>query len=97
MIAGANLIMEDFRLRRAVEDIKPYAKAAPVFAKLVELTGQLLEPDRQDREELLLDAITLLDALLCTQALTGADEPELASGTTDDGDGKKTSAAWRRI
>ena len=73
MIAGTNLVMEDFRLRRAVEDIKPYAKAAPVFAKIAELTGQLLEPDREDREELLLDAITLLDALLCTQAMTGAD------------------------
>ena len=27
MIAGTNLVMEDFRLKRAVEDIKPYAKA----------------------------------------------------------------------
>ena len=81
MIAGTNLVMEDFRLRRAVEDIKPYAKAAPVFAKLAELTGQLLEPDRDDREELLLDAITLLDALLCTQAMVRADEPVPAGST----------------
>lgn len=88
MIAGTNLVMEDFRLRRAVEDIKPYAKAAPVFAKLAELTGQLLEPDREDREELLLDAITLLDALLCTQAMTGADEPALAGGRADGGAGE---------
>lgn len=83
MIAGTNLVMEDFRLRRAVEDIEPYAKAAPVFAKIAELTGQLLEPDRENREELLLDAITLLDALLCTQAMTGADEPALAGGGAD--------------
>lgn len=83
MIAGTNLVMEDFRLRRAVEDIKPYAKAAPVFAKLAELTGQLLEPDRDDREELLLDAITLLDALLCTQAMVRADEPVPAGSTAD--------------
>ncbi len=88
MIAGTNLVMEDFRLRRAVEDIKPYAKAAPVFAKLAELTGQLLEPDRDDREELLLDSITLLDALLCTQAMVGADEPATAGSTTDADAGK---------
>ena len=94
MIAGTNLVMEDFRLRRAVEDIKPYAKAAPVFAKLAELTGQLLEPDRDDREELLLDAITLLDALLCTQAMVRADEPVPAGSTAA---GKKTSTAWRYI
>ena len=93
MIAGTNLVMEDFRLRRAVEDIKPYAKAAPVFAKLAELTGQLLEPDRDDREELLLDAITLLDALLCTQAMVRADEPVPAGSRA----GKKTSTAWRYI
>ncbi len=86
MIAGTNLIMEDFRLKRAVEDIKPYAKAAPVFAKLAELTGQLLEPDRDDREELLLDAITLLDALLCTQAMVGADEPALADAKAEEND-----------
>lgn len=68
MIAGTGLLAEDFRLKRAVEGIRPFAKAAPVFAKISELAEQLFEEERDNKEEILLDAITLLDALLCTQA-----------------------------
>lgn len=68
MIAGTELIGEDFRLKRAVQAIKPLEKASPVFAKIGQLTASLSDPACEDRAGLLLDAITLLDAVLCTQA-----------------------------
>lgn len=67
MIAGTNLLAEDFRLKRAAEDMKPLAQASPVFAKISELTGDLLSDKQEDKEGVLLDVITLVDAVLCTQ------------------------------
>lgn len=66
-IAGTNLLSEDFRLKRAVEAIQPLEAASPVFAKIGALARELLSPGQADREGTLLDAITLVDALLCTQ------------------------------
>ena len=44
-IAGTSLLSEDFRLKRAYEAFKPLEAASPVFAKLGQLTTQLLAPD----------------------------------------------------
>lgn len=66
-IAGTNLLSEDFRLKRAVEAIQPLEAASPVFAKIGELARGLLSSEQTDREGALLDTITLVDALLCTQ------------------------------
>lgn len=66
-IAGTNLLSEDFRLKRAVEAIQPLEAASPVFAKIGELARGLLSSEQADREGALLDTITLVDALLCTQ------------------------------
>lgn len=66
-IAGTNLLSEDFRLKRAVEAIQPLEASSPVFAKIGELARGLLSPEQADREGALLDTITLVDALLCTQ------------------------------
>ncbi len=66
-IAGTNLISEDFRLKRAAEAIQPLEAASPVFAKIGGLIRELLAPGQENKEGLLLDAITLVDALLCTQ------------------------------
>ncbi len=82
MIAGAGLLTEDFRLRRAAEAFAPLEQASPVFAKIGQLIGLLLSPDAEKKEDLLLDAITLVDAVLCTQgtvAVEGTVEP-LAGG-----------------
>ncbi len=65
-MAGTNLLSEDFRLRRAYEAFKPLEKASPVFAKVGQLTGQLLSPDCQNVQGALLDTITLADAVICT-------------------------------
>ncbi|MCX4346953.1 MAG: hypothetical protein OSJ38_06845, partial [Lachnospiraceae bacterium] len=69
MIAGTSLLAEDFRLKRAVEAMAPLEKAAPVFAKVGELCRKLVAPDAsaEGKEDLLLDAITLVDAVCCTQ------------------------------
>lgn len=78
MIAGTNRISEDFRLKRAVEDIKPLEALSPVFAKIGQLAASLLEENGEDREGVLIDTIMLVDALLCTQgqvAVTGEIAP----------------------
>lgn len=67
-ISGTELLEEDFRLKRAVEGIKPLAAASPVFARIGQMAANLLEADRPDREGSLLETITLVDAVLCTQA-----------------------------
>ena len=67
MIAGTNVIQEDFRLKRAVEGIQGLKPLSPVFQKIGELAEKPLEQDCEDREGTLLTVITLVDALLCTQ------------------------------
>ncbi len=77
-IAGTNLLSEDFRLKRAVEAIQPLEAASPVFAKIGALARSLLAPEQGDKEGVLLDTITLVDALLCTQgevAVAGEVQP----------------------
>lgn len=81
MIQGTNLLSEDFRLKRAIEEFSPLMKAAPVFAKIGELSNRLLDPEENQKEKMLLDAITLLDAVLCTQAATGINEPASQEGS----------------
>ena len=74
-VAGVNLIQEDFRLKRAVQQMEPYAKASPVFQKIYGMAGKLLTPECEDRAGVLLDTLGLLDAVLCTQgAVTAAGE-----------------------
>ena len=71
MIAGTNLLSDDFRLKRAVEAMQPLEKAAPVFAKIGELGRSLIAPEQTDKVDALLQVITLLDAVLCTQGMVG--------------------------
>ena len=67
-MAGVNLIGDDFRLRRAVEQIRPLAQAVPVIKKLYTMAENVMAPDCEDRPGCLLDALALSEALLCTQA-----------------------------
>ncbi|MCH5342027.1 MAG: hypothetical protein J1E01_11225 [Acetatifactor sp.] len=72
MIAGTNLLSEDFRLKRAVEAVAPLEQASPVFARIGQLARALLDPAQKDKEGALLDTITLVDAVLCTQGAVAA-------------------------
>ncbi len=65
-MAGTSLLAEDFRLRRVCETFKPLAAASPVFAKIGQLTEQLLSPDISHPQGALLDAVSLTDAVICT-------------------------------
>lgn len=69
--AGTRLAGEDFRLKRAVENIKPLAEAAPVIKKLYLMAEQTAAGDCPDRAGALLDTLALSEAILCTQASVG--------------------------
>ena len=80
MLAGVNLLSEDFRLRRALEALKPLEAASPVFAKAGQLTAQLLSPDCPCPQFALLEAVTLLDAVICTLAAVEVEGKVEAAG-----------------
>lgn len=67
-IAGANLLSEDFRLKKAAESFAPLAASSPVFAKINEMTGKLIESGSPAD---LLDTITLVDAVITTLGVCG--------------------------
>lgn len=102
MIAGTNLLAEDFRLKRAVEALAPLEKAAPVFAKVGELCRSLIAPGEgsmEDREGVLLDAITLVDAVCCTQgtvSVSGEIAPVFAEDFAEDAEGGTDTASAGR-
>ena len=76
-VAGTNLLSEDFRLKRAYEAFRPLESASPVFAKTGQLTGRLLSPDCPNPQGVLLDTISLIDAVICTLGAVEAEgEPE---------------------
>lgn len=62
-IAGTNLLSEDFRLKKAVEGFAPLEKASPIFAKIGEMTRNLLAYNSPTN---LLDTITLVDSVITT-------------------------------
>ena len=65
-IAGVNLLQEDFRLKRAAEELKPLEGASPVFAKLGQQMAVLLSAECSNPAMTLLDTIALTDAVICT-------------------------------
>lgn len=66
-VAGTSLMEEDFRLRRAVEQMAPLAKASPVFGRICQMAQKTIEPDCEGRADMVLDTLSLVDAVLCTQ------------------------------
>ena len=68
-VVGINLAKDDFRLQRAVEQIKEYSTVAKVFKQIYDM-GQKLLSDDEDKCDIFLDLLALLDAVLCTQATT---------------------------
>lgn len=89
-IAGTGLLGEDFRLRRAAEALKPLAAASPVFGKIDAGLTKLLSAPPEERAGLLLDTLALVDAVVYTQAGTGA-EGELDPLPTGSGQYRELS------
>ena len=73
-IVGINLAKDDFRLKRAVEQVKEYSTAAKVFKQIYDMGNSLISTDDEDKCDLFLDLLALLDAVLCTQATTYSGE-----------------------
>jgi len=69
-VVGINLAKEDFRLKRAVEQVKEYSTVAKVFKQIYDMGNSLISTDDEDKCDLFLDLLALLDAVLCTQATT---------------------------
>lgn len=82
-VAGVGLIQEDFRLKRAVEQMEPFARVNPVFQKIYGMAGKLILPECEDRAGVLLDTLGLVDAVLCTQGTSQVEgeiqEPEASA------------------
>lgn len=77
MIAGVNLIKEDFRFIRAIEAFEPLTRAAPVFQKIYNTAKEAIHPDCKEPAGILLDALALVDAVIYTQGITETQkEPE---------------------
>jgi len=69
-IAGVNMIGEDFRLQRSMEQFEQTAGASPVFKKIAEQLKPLREAQASDKTTALMDALALIDAVLHTQGAT---------------------------
>ena len=69
-VVGINLVKDDFRLKRAVEQVKEYSNAAKVFKQIYDMGNSLISTDDEDKCDLFLDLLALLDAVLCKQATT---------------------------
>ena len=67
-LAGAASCPGDAGLAQACAALAPLEAAAPVFRRLGELVRTLCAPESAGRAAVLLEALTLADALACTQA-----------------------------
>ena len=76
-VVGINLAKDDFRLKRAVEQVKEYSTVAKVFKQIYDMGSSLISTDDADKCDLFLDLLALLDAVLCIQATTySGDKPQ---------------------
>lgn len=67
-VAGANLLSENFRLKRAVDAFAPLKDASPVFGKIYELSSALVSEKCEDAAGILLDTLSLVDSVMTTLA-----------------------------
>ena len=84
-LVGAASCPGDARLAQASEALAPLEAAAPVFRKLGDLVRRLRAPEGEGRAAVLLEALTLADALACTQATVAV--PGEAEALTPEGRG----------
>ena len=86
-VVGINLAKDDFRLKRAVEHLKEYSTIAKVFKQIYDMGNELISTNDEDKCDLFLDLLALLDAVLCTQATTySGDKPQEINTITKNKD-----------
>ncbi len=76
-VVGINLAKDDFRLKRAVEHLKEYSTITKVFKQIYDMGNELISTNDENKCDLFLDLVALVDAVLCTQATTySGNEPQ---------------------
>jgi len=71
VIAGSNLAIGDFRLKKLVDPLRKSGKKAPVFDKVADAVEKLTDGKEKDSPQALLDLSSLVLAILYTQGATG--------------------------
>ncbi|WP_223862694.1 hypothetical protein, partial [Enterobacter asburiae] len=60
-----------------MEQVKEYSNAAKLFKQIYDIGNSLISTYDEDKCDLFLDLLALLDAVLCTQATTySGDKPQ---------------------
>src|SRR6267154_3935672 len=72
-IAGSPLAVGDFRLKKLIAPLEQSGAKTPVFAQVAKAIGDLVNGNDSGSAVRLLNLSTLLNAILYTQAQTGAD------------------------
>ncbi|KNY27440.1 HEAT repeat domain-containing protein [Pseudobacteroides cellulosolvens] len=89
MIAGSELAIGDFRLKKLLPQFMKAGESAPVFARISGILEKLIEPQDGKASDKLLELAGLINAVLYTQGETGIKgellefEPECLGVTTD--------------
>lgn len=89
MIAGSELAIGDFRLKKLLPQLKKAGETAPVFARISGMLEALIEPQDGKASDKLLELAGLVNAVLYTQGETGIKgdfkdiEPECLDVNTD--------------
>ncbi len=67
-VAGTQLIKEDFRLKKSIENFSALAEKNPVFKKIYTDLQTMMSAEKEEQVFLLLNILGLIDAVLYTQA-----------------------------
>lgn len=93
-IAGSAVAPGDFRLKKLIPPLEASGQKAPVFAKVAQAVGAVVESNEKTASTALLDLTTLVNAILYTQGETGIAGEFKPLETTDLG-GQPTQASAR--
>ncbi|OWA35893.1 hypothetical protein B9G55_08380 [Saccharibacillus sp. O16] len=98
-IAGSDLAVDDFRLKKLEPKLEQLGERAPVFKRLAEGVSALTGPsDAEARAARLQDVALLLNSVLSTQGTTAA-QSELSNAQAPDIDlsGLSTNRSYRQL
>lgn len=71
VIAGTNLIDDDFKLKKAVEDMSSLASVNPVFAKIQTAANAIFTTEKENRNKQILSVLGTVYAVVKTQGTIG--------------------------
>lgn len=68
LITGVNLINDDFRLKKILEQFKSLADKNPIFKKIYDETSKLFDDKQENKTSILLNTLALTQAVSIAQA-----------------------------